>query len=382
MAKHELPPSTANPVRVVRVGGNNNIPPGAVPPGTAADPYVPNPDLEQYGYQTGLNGERNYDVNVGMTGGLMDTISAIGDSRYANNNYNIAPARATNREVQQNELSQYQLQQMLASNSPLMRQQAAQGMARGGSRGLMNSSLSVGAAQGAMISGAQPFALQDSAWYGRTAADNMQATNAIAKANLDSRGLTMQAKSARDRQILAQQLSGYGDIRKAMIGIEDREDVQDYNAWQNDTNRAWTSNENMLTNSLTWAQTKLDAGLRLKMSREQAFAQIMSDIGGIENQKISATQRGNAIRDAMATLQQVYKDVPPGIFETSYDPATGISTDAQGNIIQPPDTTVPGTESVVTGGTTVVTNPDGSTNITIKSSDPEVEEAFNALADV
>lgn len=298
------------------------------------DYYAPNEDVDQYGYQTGVNGEKNYDVNVGMTGGLMDTISAIEDSPYANNGYRVRGGRATNRTVNPNETSQWQLEQMLASDSPLMRQAAAQGMARGGSRGTMNSSMATGAAQGSMIAGAQPFALQDASWYGQTAADNMNATNSMSEANLRARTASMEARSRRDSQILQEQLSGYGDIRKAMINIEDREDTQvygtderlgqeEYQADQNQLNRDWTSNENMLTNSLAWAQTKIDAATRMNITREQAFSDMYASIMNNANPKFKAADRNQAVRNMKATLDARYGEGTGGAYENSYDPATG-----------------------------------------------------------
>lgn len=352
------------------------------------NPYISNPELDQYGYQTGVNGEANYDINLGMTGGLMDTVSAIENSPFAHRTYDAqaGQARATTRGVSQNEMSAYQLEQMLASGSPLMKQAAEQGMARGGSRGLMNSSMSGGAAQGAMIAGAQPFALQDATTHWKTGSENMSAKN---EASLENARLAttanvanMQAGAQRDLQILQDQLTGYGDIRKAMIGIEDREDTQTETRDQNDLNRTWTSNENMLTNSLAWAQSKLDAGTKLKMSREEAFTRLMADIGGIENNKISATQRQNAIRDAMATLNAVYAKDPPGPYEIGYDPATGTSTAPDGSENTTPDTTPAGTSVVVYGGTTITTHPDGTISMTIVNDDGEVEEIFNSLPDL
>lgn len=54
------------------------------------------------------------------------------------------------------------LDQMLQSDSPLMQRAATQGRQMANQRGLLNSSMAAGAAQGAMIDRAQPFALQDS----------------------------------------------------------------------------------------------------------------------------------------------------------------------------------------------------------------------------
>jgi len=54
------------------------------------------------------------------------------------------------------------LDKMLASDSPLMERARTQGLQLANQRGLLNSSMAAGSAQGAMIDRAQPFALQDS----------------------------------------------------------------------------------------------------------------------------------------------------------------------------------------------------------------------------
>lgn len=207
------------------------------------DYYNPNADVDQFGYQTGVDGERNYDVNVGMTGGLMDTVSRLRSSPFANNSYDVRGGTATTRDVQQNELSQVQLQKMLASGSPLMQQAATRGLAMGGSRGLMNSSMAVGASQGAMIAAAQPFAQQDASWYGKTASENMQAKNYMATENLAARIASMQAGAARDQILIDAENSGYSDIRKALIDIEAREDKQSWDSRENTTTREWQTSE-------------------------------------------------------------------------------------------------------------------------------------------
>ncbi|MEL7966395.1 hypothetical protein AAG587_08460 [Vreelandella neptunia] len=67
--------------------------------------------------------------------------------------------------VTSNQTSQGQLHQMLASDSPLMKQAATMGNQRANARGLLNSSVASQAAQGAMISAATPFAQQDASTY-------------------------------------------------------------------------------------------------------------------------------------------------------------------------------------------------------------------------
>lgn len=89
----------------------------------------------------------------------------------------VVKANAITREVDEKETSQYQLEQMLRTDSPLMDRARTEGLQQGASRGLLNSSMAVGAAQGAMIDRAQPFAINDAATYFNTAESNMRAQN-------------------------------------------------------------------------------------------------------------------------------------------------------------------------------------------------------------
>jgi len=69
------------------------------------------------------------------------------------------------------------LDQMLQSDSALMQRAATQGRQMANQRGLLNSSMAAGAAQGAMIDRAQPFALQDSNNLMQNARQNAAAQN-------------------------------------------------------------------------------------------------------------------------------------------------------------------------------------------------------------
>lgn len=359
--------------------------------------YDPNEDVDQFGYQTGIDGEKNYDINIGMTGGLMDTITGVRDSPFAQNGYGVRGGTATTRGVGREELSTYQLEQMLNSDSPLMQQAATQGLARGGSRGLMNSSLSTGAAQGAMIAGAQPFAMQNAERYGKTAAENMEAKNQMASDNLRARTASMEAGARRDTQMLVNETSGFGDIRKALINMETREDTQadaagvrdwesaestagrDWQGNQNDINREWTSNENLMTNTLAQWQTKVDAATRLGISREQAYSEMYASIMANPDKKFSAQERREAVSRMGRALDARYADtgeVEPGPFETS------VLNGAADESLMLPKKPLPGSSTTTYGDTTVTVNPDGSTTITIKASDPTVENDFNTLPDM
>ena len=92
-------------------------------------------------------------------------------------------ARPQNREVTPEETSQFQLQQILESDSPLMRQAALRGRQQAAQRGLLNSSLASEASQAAMIAAARDFALNDSNIFANTASENMGANNTAELSN-------------------------------------------------------------------------------------------------------------------------------------------------------------------------------------------------------
>lgn len=81
------------------------------------------------------------------------------------------------RDVDPNELSSNQLAAITAEDGILMQRAAAQGLARANSRGLINSSLASGAAQGAVIDAATPFAMQQAGAYTNVGDRNMDAEN-------------------------------------------------------------------------------------------------------------------------------------------------------------------------------------------------------------
>jgi len=104
-------------------------------------------------------------------------------------------ASAPQSTVSPNQTSQYQLQQMLASDSPLMQQAAMRGRQNAASRGLLNSSMASQAAQGAMISAATPFAQQDAHTYFQNSQANTDRQQQAYMSNLQyqqQRGLNQQ----------------------------------------------------------------------------------------------------------------------------------------------------------------------------------------------
>lgn len=93
--------------------------------------------------------------------------------------------RAPQTTVSRNQTAAGQLDDMLASNSPLMQRAAMQGRQYANARGLLNSSMASEAAQGAMIDRATPFALQDAQTYFQNSQANADRQQQAYMANLN-----------------------------------------------------------------------------------------------------------------------------------------------------------------------------------------------------
>jgi hypothetical protein len=97
--------------------------------------------------------------------------------------YNANTATGTNYDVTKQQTVQGQLEGVIAADSPLMQQARAQSLAQMNRRGLINSSMAVGAGQEAVIKQALPIAQADAATYGAAAKYSADTANAMAQFN-------------------------------------------------------------------------------------------------------------------------------------------------------------------------------------------------------
>lgn len=129
----------------------------------------------------------NYDPRIG-NGALPQGIQGSGN-------------RAYTRDVQGNELSQNQMNQITSQNSPLMRNARMQGARLANSRGMLNSSMAGEASQNAVIQNAMPMALQDAQAYQTAAGQNLQYLNQRDIANMQD---STQREAAASASLAAQ----------------------------------------------------------------------------------------------------------------------------------------------------------------------------------
>ena len=110
----------------------------------------------------------------------------VGASTVGTSTANHTRANASNWNVSNNQTVSNQISSLLNTNSPYMQQAATQGKQAAASRGLLNSSMAVGAAHGAAIERALPIAQQDASTFANSAQFNAQNQTDISKFNADS----------------------------------------------------------------------------------------------------------------------------------------------------------------------------------------------------
>lgn len=86
-------------------------------------------------------------------------------------------------DVSPNETVRSQLQQIIADDSPLMQQARARALQTANTRGLLNSSMAMTAADSAMYDAAMPIATQDAATYARAGEFNANTANTFSRDN-------------------------------------------------------------------------------------------------------------------------------------------------------------------------------------------------------
>lgn len=86
-------------------------------------------------------------------------------------------------DVAPNETVRSQLQQLIADDSPLMQQARARALQTANTRGLLNSSMAMTAADSAMYDAAMPIAQQDASTYARAGEFNANTANTFARDN-------------------------------------------------------------------------------------------------------------------------------------------------------------------------------------------------------
>lgn len=118
--------------------------------------------------------------------------------------YTGAEATAANWEVKPNQTVQSQIKAIIDDNSPLMQQAETRALQGANKRGLMNSSIAVGAGQSALYDAAAPIAAADAATFARAGEFSAGAEQQVGLANQSSKNTADQFTAASTNQVNSQ----------------------------------------------------------------------------------------------------------------------------------------------------------------------------------
>lgn len=197
------------------------------------------------------------------------------------------------------------LDQMLGSDSPLMKRARTQGQQEAAQRGLLNSSMAAGAAQGAMIDRAQPFAMQDSNTLVQNQQFNTEAQN--------QRGLLQSQMIGQDFQDRQQQ--GFQMDRDAALFDQQVElQARDYGL-RSDILRQETdaTMENLFGTSVANAWGAMGTNITSSVAQAlDAVNRIQLDPDISSSDKTRLINQITSMRDADIRFQQNLFDSLPG----------------------------------------------------------------------
>jgi len=221
------------------------------------------------------------------------------------------------REVQSNDLAENRLAGILKSDSPLMQLSHTQGMKTGAQRGLLNSSISAGAAQNAMIQNAMPLALQDSQTYFMQGRANQDAGNRMTELKAGHDWSTGEREAGQAWQT--------GE-REAGQGWQtgEREATQTWQTGERQDQNTWQGGQNDLTRDTQIATANISANATMSAAAASAAASMANTAANIAAQREQAELNRNH-QTEMQVLQQAQQLETMGFNQTLNIEAAGIN---------------------------------------------------------
>lgn len=194
-----------------------------------------------------------------------------------------APAQATSADwtVDKNQTVQGQMDGLLAKSSPLFQRAETKANQQSVQRGLLNSSMAVGAAQNAVIDAAMPMAQQDAGTYAESARTNANARTQTSQFNAGETNTASRFGADAENQAMTQQRT---------IGAEGVQ--REFDAGENAKQREFQTGERVGGEAFTAGQNREQMTFQQRM---QELQQAGSD---------AQQARDIASREAMTRLQE------------------------------------------------------------------------------
>lgn len=204
--------------------------------------------------------------------------------------------QATPYKVEPQGLVQTHLKNIVQDDSPLMQQASRIATQKANERGLVNSSMAVGAAQDAVIGQAMPIAQADAATYDRAMTNTANQQNAASQFTATAANNVALANQAATNEALKSQQQG-------SIALTDRK-------MTNDVNLALANLDAQTKLSLTSMDNRTRSLLQSNQSASNAYVQTVQNINAIQNNNgLKGAAKQAAIENQLALLQEQLKQI-------------------------------------------------------------------------
>lgn len=256
-------------------------------------------------------------------------------------------ATAATQDVDKSTLASNQLNDITAQDSPLMQRARQEGILSAAKRGLQNSSIAAGAAEGAIVDRATPLAQQNASILNTQALANQEAKNEADKLNAQLGTSVSQQNAALQTDVSKQNANNQTDVSKFNTGIA--EDASKFNA---DVSAKAASQDAAATNSMREKVMQANSDLnRQFLSGEQTLD--LAQIQGKYQQLISSNAAAAQLYDSY------FQSISQTMANSNIDPTRVAQTVAQQqqmlqaglSLIQGMSTTILGDAGAPLGGT-------------------------------
>lgn len=302
--------TASNPFDLSKNSTNNLL--GAATQGIAAP--------ETTGYNAATAGASGYDAaNAGAYGF---------DATQANTtNWNVAP----------NQTVQNQLSNIVDSNSPLMQQARTTALQQMNRRGLINSSMAIGAGQDAVIKNALPIAQQDAQMFGRAGEFNANAANQMAQFNTGQTNSARQFSAAAQNQSELANQAAKNSAAQFTAGAANQASLANASAQnqaaQFSANSANTASQ-QYANALNATVNKMmDQSLQTALANADSQTKIeLQNIDAATRKDLAATEAAYKNQmQASASANEIFQQVSKNISDLMANP--DLETDAKQSAI-------------------------------------------------
>lgn len=263
-----------------------------------------------------------------VTGYNAATAGATGyDASQANAyGFDASQANATNWNVNPDQTVQNQLATITSSGSPLMQQAQTNALQQMNRRGLLNSSMAIGAGQEAVIKQALPIATQDATLYANNAKYNADVANQMAQFNTGQTNQSRQFSSAAQNQAAlanaaadnqaAQFTSGAANQASLANSSAQNQAAQFSAAASNQASQQYSQALNATVNKM------MDQSMQIALSNADAQTKVeLQNIDASTRKDLAATEAAYKNQmQASASANEIFQQVSKNIADIMANP--------------------------------------------------------------